>query len=221
MLPDMPKIPNEVSKTNDQDQALGVIKNERDIISEAREHDLECISKNEEFQEKSLNINARDINSKLDKLGNEVLDREINNKYKQYQLKKLEEKLDYKTKKEKNLIKQEVKGEIAKKKYEIAYKRYGYLYKPTYKEVVDENGNVVLDDEGKPVMTTVPSKNFTPNKFINIMKEAANFWANLSTNTQKIIWTTIKFLILGGVASLVIWAMITIFQKLAQSGVLA
>lgn len=191
-----------------------------DIIGDQRKANLKAISKSDNFLRKSLEVDARTVNAELDKQANKTLDTEIQNEYKQYELKKLKEKLDYKTKLEKNIAKQEVKAEVAQKKYDIALKRYGYLYKPTVKQIVGDDGNPILDENGKPLTTVVPSKDFTPNKFINKTKELANYYDNLSDTAKKVIWSTIKFIVFASAGSLVIWGVVALFKRLAVSGVL-
>lgn len=201
-------------------QVTVVGKGGEDIIGDQRKENLKAISQSSEFLRKSLEVDSRTVNAELDKQANITLDTEIQNEYKQYELKKLKEKLDYKTKLEKTISKQEVKAEVAQKKYDIALKRYGYLYKPTVKQIMDENGNPLLDENGNPITTIVPSKDFTPNKFINRTKELANYYANLSDTAKKVIWTTVKFVLFASAGSLVVWGLVAIFKRLATSGVL-
>lgn len=191
------------------------------IIESQREKNLRAISKNEDFQKASLMNDMRAVGAKLQEEENETWERELENEHKQYELKKFKETLDYKTKKEKHIVKEKVKAEVAKQKYDIALARYGYLYKPQVKQLCDDNGEPVLDKDGNPITITVPSKDFTPNKFINKTKELVNFYDNLSDEIKKAIWVTLKIALALGLIVGIGFGLKALIGWLAQSGALA
>lgn len=191
------------------------------IIESQRAKNLRAISKNEDFQKASLMNDMRAVGAKMQEEENATLQHELENEYKQYELKKLKETLDYKTKKEKHIVKEKVKAEVAKQKYDIALARYGYLYKPQVKQLCDDNGEPVLDKDGNPITITVPSKDFTPNKFINKTKELVNFYDNLSDEIKKAIWVTLKITLVLGLIVGIGFGLKALIGWLAQSGALA
>ena len=173
------------------------------IIEKQRKKNLAAIAQNENFQKAAMMNDLRSVGAKLQKQENNTWDEELENDYKRYELSKKKEALDYKTKLEKNIVKEQVKAEVSQKKYEVALARYGYLYKQQTKPVLDANGDPVVDENGKPVMQVIPAKDFTPNKFINKTKELVAFYDNLSDQVKKAIGVTFKlFLIAGGLTLL-------------------
>lgn len=167
------------------------------IIADQHKKNLSVIAENEAFQKVALSNDLRSVGAKLQAEENQTWSDELENEYKRYELSKKKEALDYKTKLEKNIVKEEVKAEVANKKYSVAFARYGYLYKSQTKPVLDENGDPILDENGKPVTTTVPAKDFTPNKFINKTKELVVFYDNLSDEIKKVIWVSLKLVAVG------------------------
>ena len=167
------------------------------IIADQHKKNLAVIAENEAFQKVALSNDLRSVGAKLQAEENQTWNDELENEYKRYELSKKKEALDYKTKLEKNIVKDEVKAEVANKKYSVALARYGYLYKSQTKPVLDKNGDPVLDENGKPVTTTIPAKDFTPNKFINKTKELVAFYDNLSDEIKKVIWVSFKLLLVG------------------------
>lgn len=190
------------------------------VIEEQRQKNYAQIAKNEEFQKRSTEIDARAVGAKLDKDDNEAYQQELENQYARYELDKKKEALDYRMKLERKTTKEKVKADVAIIKRETALKRYGYLYKPTRKEVLDENGNPMKDEDGNIVYQEIPAKDFTPSKFINQTREFTNWYNNLSTSMQKLIKTTLKIVFFGGLAALVVWLAVTGVKWLVDSGVL-
>lgn len=185
------------------------------IIQDARKRNLEAISGNEDFQRKALTIDTRAVNAELDKADNEALSDEIENAYKRYELKKRKESLDYRIKMEKNLVKADVKAKVFQKKYEIAQRRYGYLYKSKIetRTQVDEEGNEVQ------VEVEVPCTDFTSNVFLNRLKELNHHYKNLSKETRKAIWTTLKTLLWIGIGAGVVFGIWELIQFVSKSGI--
>ena len=167
------------------------------IIADQHKKNLAAIAENEDFKKVALSNDLRSVGAKLQAEENQTWNDELENDYKRYELSKKKEALDYKTKLEKNIVKEEVKAEVANKKYSVALARYGYLYKSQTKPVLDKNGDPVLDENGKPVTTTIPAKDFTPNKFINKTKELVAFYDNLSDEIKKVIWVSFKLVLVG------------------------
>lgn len=190
------------------------------VIEEQRQKNYAQIAKNEEFQKRSTEIDARAVGAKLDKDDNEAYQQELENQYARYELDKKKEALDYRMKLERKTTKEKVKADVAIIKRETALKRYGYLYKPTRKEVLDENGNPMKDEDGNIIYQEIPAKDFTPSKFINQTREFTNWYNNLSTSMQKLIKTTLKIVFFGGLAALVVWLAVTGVKWLVDSGVL-
>lgn len=142
------------------------ISSANDVVNKQRNIDLEKISKNENFKKASEEVSLRSVETLLRKDAVAVLSQENQNKLQEYILQKQKEELDYRAKREKNLIKKKVDAEVKNKETEIAYSRYGYLYKT--------------------------KADFTPNKFINKYKEFANWYKNLGDTTKNIIKTSLK-----------------------------
>ena len=190
------------------------------IIEEQHKKNLAAIAQNEEFKRASMTNDMRAVGAKLQKAENDTWDAELANEYKRYELNKRKEALDYKTKLEKNITKEQVKAEVANKKYDVALARYGYLYKPQVKQILDENGEPILDENGKPMTKVIPAKDFTPNKFINKTKELVNFYDNLSSQVKKAIWVSLKLvLVAGGIVALV-FGFKALIGYLEQAGIL-
>lgn len=183
-----------------------------DVIKQQQLKDLQKISENEEFRNASLQLNTRTVASKLDEEANKVLDKELQNELDKYRLKKIKEELDYRQKKEKRIVKQQVRADVKATKRRIAEQRFGYLYTPdgtyTYK---DKDGNDV---------TTTKYKNFTPSWTINKMKEVSNWYKNQTETVQKMIWHTVKFVIFGGAGVGVCFLLYKVVRWLAASGAL-
>lgn len=190
------------------------------VIEEQRQKNYSEIAKNEKFQKRSTEIDARTVGAKLDKDDNEAYKQELENQYARYELDKKKEALDYRMKLERKTTKEKVKADVAEVKREIALQRYGYLYKPTKKEVLDADGNTVKDENGNVVYQEIPAKDFTPSKFINWTKEFANWYGNLSKSMQNVIKTTLKILFFCGIAALLIWGAVTGIKLLIDSGIL-
>lgn len=190
------------------------------VIEEQRQKNYAEIAKSEKFQKRSTEIDARTVGAKLDKDDNEAYKQELENQYARYELNKKKEALDYRMKLERKTTKEKVKADVAIIKRETALKRYGYLYKPTKKEVLDENGNPLKDENGNIIYQEIPAKDFTPSKFINQTREFANWYNNLSTSMQKLIKTTLKIIFFGGLAAILVWLAVTGVKWLVDSGIL-
>lgn len=108
-----------------------------------------------------------------------ILNDRQKNELAKYALDCQKEQLEYRKKKEKKLIKEQVNADIIEKQIEIQKKKYGYLYK------ADKDGNLI---------------DFVPNSFVNKFRAVCHWYANLGGGIKKVLWTTIKIgLIVGGV----------------------
>lgn len=187
-----------------------------DIIKKQKEKDLSNIQNNENFQKLSREITERDVAVKMQKDANEVLSGELKNKYDEYYLKKQKESLDFRMKKEKNIIAQQIKAELKEEKRRIAEIRFGYLYEQDGTYTYSEKGN-----DGKIIeKTAIKYKDFTASYSINRLKEFQNWYKNQTATVQKIIWSSVKFFVIGGIAVAFIAILIRIIRWLAISGAL-
>lgn len=189
------------------------------VVEEQAKKDYVAISENEEFRRASLETHTREVSAELQSKANEIQDKELQNEYQAYLLKKKKEELDYRVRREKDIIKQDVKAQVFQKKYSIAKQRYGYLYNPTWQDKLDENGKPMKNENGEPIRELVPSKDFTSNSFLNKMREFEHYYENLSVTARKAIWTALKtVLIIGGIAlgGFLLWKLVAF---IANSGI--
>lgn len=190
-----------------------------EVVEEQAKKDYIAISENEAFRKASLETNTREVTAELQAKVNEIQDKELQNEYQAYLLKKKKEELDYRVKREKDIIKQDVKAQVFNKKYSIAKQRYGYLYNPTWQDKLDENGKPMKNENGEPIRELVPSKDFTSNGFLNKMREFEHYYENLSVTARKAIWTALKtVLIIGAIAlgGFLLWKLVAF---IANSGI--
>lgn len=122
-------------------------------------------------------ITERSAKAKLGEDMLAVMNQEHKNALSAYALDCEKKKLEFRTKKEKKLILEDVKADIAQKKIETLKKRYGYMYK---------------DDE-----------EFIPSKSYNRQRELVNWWNGLSDNIKKTIKGVLKVVIWCGIGVLV------------------
>lgn len=66
--------------------------------------------------------------------------------------------------------------------------------------LLNEKGEVIRDEQGN---IQIDYSKFTPNKFSNVIKEFEYNYNNLNKSTRKLIWGTIKTILLIGAISLV------------------
>lgn len=137
---------------------------------------------NEDFQKVTHEIVQRGAQAELDQHMISILSAEQKNELSKYALECEKQKLAYKKKKEKGVIAEEVKAEVANKKIEALKKRYGYLYEK--------------DNNGEPI-------GFIANKTVNKYKEFCNWYDGTSNGFKKVVKATLKVLLWGGVAVLV------------------
>lgn len=187
-------------------------KTQLDVVNEQKQKDYKAISANEDFQRQSLSIHARGVSAALREEEVEIEDQELRNELQAYAVKKKKEELDYRAKKEKDIVRQEVKAQVFEKKYEIARKRYGYLYTSKTEKRTDADGN--------EYMVEVPPKDFTPNKVINKLKEITHYYNNLSKTAQHAIWITVKLVLVVGAVALVGWLGWELIKFISSNGII-
>lgn len=179
------------------------------IVDEARQPVMQQIANSEEFKRETQKLYHKEVAVDFAEKTIKLADRELNNQYEQYALSKKKELLDLRVKYEKGLIKEQVKAQVQQQKIDIALKRYGYLT-PLY----DENNEVVKDKDGNVV---VDMSKFTPNKPSNRFKELEFNYRNMSQTARKIIWTTIKTVVIVGLIALGGWLIYKYLIPLLQA----
>lgn len=185
------------TETTTQPKSNLAIRNETldNAINEDYAKSMGELQKTTDYQETIKNVVEQGAKTKLEADMLAILSEKQKNELAQYTLEIQKDQLDYRKKKEKKLIKEEVNAEIAEKKIEIQKKKYGYLYK------TDKDGNLI---------------DFVPNTFVNKFRAVCHWYANLGGGIKKVLWTTIKIgLIVGGV-----FLAIKGMSWLANSGIL-
>jgi hypothetical protein len=90
------------------------------------------------------------------------------------------------------------------------------LYEQDGTYTYSEKGN-----DGKIIeKTAIKYKDFTASYSINRLKEFQNWYKNQTATVQKIIWSSVKFFVIGGIAVAFIAILIRIIRWLAISGAL-
>lgn len=136
------------------------------------------LATNEEFIKATDFVVKKGAEAKIRQDSLAILKQEQLNDLADYYLKCEKEKLEFRKKKEKKLILEDVKADIAQKKIETLKKRYGYMYK---------------DDE-----------EFIPSKSYNRQRELVNWWNGLSDNIKKTIKGVLKVVVWCGIGVLVV-----------------
>ena len=152
------------------------------IQDQYKKHTTE-LAKSENFAKATKKVVEESAEAELKADALKILDQKQKNELAEYTLECEKQKLEYRKKMEKGLIKEQVKSDISKKKIETLKNRYGYLYEQ--------------DENGQP-------KNFVANKFVNKYKEFCNWYKGTGDGFKKVVGTTLKILIWGAIAFLVI-----------------
>lgn len=162
-----------------------------DIVKSQYEKDKQELANNEKFQQVSKDIinKSAEIQMQSDLLA--LLSQKQKNDLAQYALDCEKDKLEFRKKKEKGVILEEVKAEISNKKIDALWNRYGYMYKDR--------------------------KDFIPNKAYNRQKEIANWWNGTSDNFKKIVKGTCKIILWAGIISLVCLLGYRAFKWIAEN----
>lgn len=153
------------------------------------------LQKTSDYKETIQKVVEEGAKTKLESDMLSILNEKQKNELAKYALDCKKEQLEYRKKKEKKLIKEQVNADIIEKKIEIQKKKYGYLYK------TDKDGNLI---------------DFVPNGFVNKFRAICYWYANLGNGIKKVLWTTIKIGLIIGSVFLVIKGM----GWLANSGIL-
>ena len=170
------------------------------VIEEQRQKDFQAIAQNKEFQELSATINGNDVEARLEKAALVVQGQRQKNALERYKLRI-----------QKRVLREKEKADVYAIKLKNAQARWGYLYQTETVETVDENGNKIEE---------VRYKSFTTSKFINRYKEFVNWYKNLTAETQKVIWATVKFVIKTGILVAIGFAIYGVVKWLLDSGLL-
>ena len=178
------KIVNEVvEKAKEQFNSSGDIAEQKVLtdvattIEKQYEKNRNELATKDEFIGLTEEITERSAKAKLGEDMLAVMSQEHKNALSAYALDCEKKKLEFRTKKEKKLILEDVKADIAKKKIETLEKRYGYMYK---------------EDEA-----------FIPSKSYNRQRELVNWWNGLSVNVKRTIKGITRVLFWCGVGVLV------------------
>lgn len=170
------------------------------VIEKQRQKNLKEISENAVFKKISHTLDEESVKTELERQTIEILNQKQKNDLANFKLKLL-----------KKALREQVKTEVYAVKLKNAQNRYGYLYETETVEVVDEEGETKYETR---------YKSFTISKFINRYKEFVNWYKNLTVETQKFIWATVKFLVRTGILLAIGFAIYSVVKWLLDSGML-
>lgn len=154
------------------------------------------LAKNEDFKRLANEIVARSAKAELTKDMLAILNEEQRNELSAYYLQCEKQKLNFRKKKEKGVIIEEVNAEISEKKIEALKKRYGYLYEK--------------DENGQP-------KNFIANKAVNKYKEFCNWWDGTTDGFKRVVKGFLKAFLWIGIGALVVLLGYRFFEWVAEN----
>lgn len=155
-----------------------------------------ALTQSEDFKNLTQEIVKRKAQADLSKDMLEVLNEEQKNALAKFVLDCEKDKLEFRKKKEKKIIIEEIKADLFNKKVEALKKKYGYLYKR------DENGDLI---------------GFVPNKAYNKYASFCNWWANTTDGFKKIVKGTLKVVFWVGVAGLAIVIGYNLFEWISNA----
>lgn len=167
----------EIAKKNDSEVTLA-----HNEIQAEYEKAKQELHNNADFQSLTTQIVERSAKAELTEEMLKILTHEQKNELSAYLLECEKKKLDYRKNKEKKVIQEEIKAEVANKKIEALKKRYGYLYKK--------------DENGEPI-------GFIANKMVNKYKEFCNWWEGTSDGFKRIVKGTLKIVFWAGLAIII------------------
>lgn len=170
------------------------------VIEKQRQKNLSEISENADFKKISRTLDEESVKTELERQTLEILDKKQKNDLANFKLKLL-----------KKALREQVKTEVYAVKLKNAQNRYGYLYETETVEIVDDDGETKYETR---------YKSFTISKFINRYKEFVNWYKNLTVETQKFIWATVKFLVRTGIVLAIGFAIYGLVKWLLDSGML-
>ena len=210
------EIKQEIEEANKETQVVEIAKVEpaaaaAPLVTEELAKARQAVAQGEGFQKASRELATEDMRVALHAEALAVLSAEQKNALAEYTLKKEKERLDYRIKFEKEIDREEIRAEVYARKVATAEAMYGRYYKQEVVDVLDKDGNVVK---------VVRYKNFTTSKFVNRIRVFANWYSNLAEGSRKIIWTTIKIVLICGLIVGIGFGLYGIVKWLANSGVL-
>lgn len=170
------------------------------VIEKQRQKNLSEISENADFKKISRTLDEESVKTELERQTLEILDKKQKNDLANFKLKLL-----------KKALREQVKTEVYAVKLKNAQNRYGYLYETETVEIVDDDGETKYETR---------YKSFTISKFINRYKEFVNWYKNLTVETQKFIWATVKFLVRTGIVLAIGFVIYYVVKWLLDSGML-
>lgn len=179
-MTDIEELEKKVEEKKQQESITNLVHEE---IQEQYKSSKKELVKTDEFKKLTDEITRRSAEAELGKDMLDILDQEQKNALAKYVLECKKKTLDFKQKKEKGIIEEDVKAQVFAKKVEILQKRYGHLYEK------DENGNI---------------KNFVPSKSYNKYKSFVNWWDNTSDGFKKIVKGALKVMFGIGIIALIV-----------------
>lgn len=169
---------------------------EQEIDRQYAENNQE-LAQNSELKEITEEVVKRKAKAVLSRDMLAVLSEEQKNELAKFILDCEKEKLNFRKRKEKKVIIENVKADIFNQKVEALKKKYGYLYKK------DENGEIV---------------GFVPNKLYNKYAAFVNWWDNTTNDFKKIVKGTLKVVFWAGVVAVVVLVGYHIFDWVSSVG---
>jgi len=176
---DLLTLEEQISARKQELATKSIVTDVKGEIDKQYEQEKKALQGNIDFTNFSKEVVERSAKATLAKDMLEVMTQEHKNELSAYILKTEKEKLAVKMKLEKQVIKAEIDAEVMERKVLALKKRYGYLYK--------EN------------------ENFVASKKYNKFRELENWWSSTSTTFRKIVTGTLKFILWGTLAFLVIY----------------
>lgn len=176
---DLEALEVQISARKHELETRNIVTDVKGEIDKQYEQEKKALQENVEFANISKEVVQRSAKANLAKDMLDVMTQEHKNELSAYVLKTEKEKLAVKMKLEKQVIKAEIDAEVMERKILALKKRYGYLYK---------------DNE-----------NFVASKKYNKFRELENWWSNTSTTFRKIVTGTLKLILWGTVAFLVLY----------------
>ena len=172
-----------------------------DIVKEEYRNRLQEVKNDKEFQKRVQEVvgitSATALRTDLLK----ALNQEQKNELLQYQIECEKDKLAYRKRHEKKVIREEARAEVQEKKINALKKRFGYLYD------TDEHGN---------------PKRFVASKFVNRYKEICNWYDGTSQGFKKIVTATLRIAFYAGLVYLaykgLIWASVNLPTIIETNG---
>jgi len=171
--------------------ASALVTNMKSEIQKQYNDNKSEIIKSDDFKNITREITERSAKAQLSKDMLEILNEEQKNALTAHILKCEQIKIEYRTKKEKKIILEEIKADLEQKRTDALKKRYGYLY---------------LKDEKDELM------NFIPKKSYNVCRELSYRYSGTSDTFRKVVKTTLKTVFWVGISALLVYLLYTGFS---------